>query len=232
MRLYVQDGFIPSPLKHDFILEIPNSTVSLPNKQSLWAECRTQFYHPTVQSGTCLLPTLNINYFQSHPGVRGWDQECIRPWCWLKSSVPEFCVWHTKGFLFHPVHLWLLLSEGAKHSNLCIHCHDQLPCCREHFLSVILVSGPRPTMTASKCGSLIRWCRLSCLTNQHTRVIILRDKTQENCWKHQHKSSRATPRHTYAITSCSSWGKWLHLPSLNFLTCKYDNDRTPEACED
>lgn len=87
---------------------------------------------------------------------------------------------------------------------------DQLPCCREHFLSVILVSGPRPTTTASKCGSLIRWWRLSCLTNQHTRIMTLRDKTEENHGKTSTGPPGPHPRyHTCHIPS-------VHLEASDF----------------
>lgn len=108
---------------------------------------------------------------------------------------------------------------------------DQLPCCREHFLSVIWVSGLRPTTTVSKCGSWIRWCRLSCLTNQHTRIMTLGDETQENRGNNKHV---ATPQHHHTC----------HLPAVDLEASdftslvsisspvKWDNNRTRVSCRD
>lgn len=114
------------------------------------------------------------------------------------------------------------------------HACDQLPCCREHFLSVIWVSGLRPTTTVSKCGSSIRWCRQSCLTNQHTRIMALGDATQEIGGNNKHASSGATPQHHHTC----------HLPAVHLETSdltslvsisspvKWDNDRTRVSCKD
>lgn len=212
MMQYVKEGTIPSLLRHSFSLDIPefNCLTFQLGPFLDKAGCRTPL--PLVTGRTHLFPILNSNCFQRmESGVNG--ARC-RPCSWVLFMADQrFSIMTTQKMRTFGYHYSKELSRCSPQSC------DQLPCCREHFLSVISVSGPRPTTTASKCGSLIRWCRMSCLTNQHTRIITLRDNTEENHGKT--RSSKATPQIPHMpYTICSSWGKWLHLPSLNFLTCK------------
>ena len=46
-----------------------------------------------------------------------------------------------------------------------------LPCCREHFLSLMVVCGPRPRTTVCRWGSWMGLWRLSSLTSQQTDML-------------------------------------------------------------
>ncbi len=69
-------------------------------------------------------------------------------------------------FLSCRANITCLRSNGIKQQ-----CTDTLPCCREHFLSLIVVSGPRPRTTFCRWGSRMGLCWPSSLISQQMGIL-------------------------------------------------------------
>lgn len=158
------------------------------------------------------------------------------PWYWLKelSLSVLFMADKRLSIISTRTRARLAIKILRNQTWYSPHACDQLPCCREHFLSVIWVSGLRPTTTVSKCGSWIRWCRQSCLTNQHTRIMALGDATEEIGGNNKHASSGATPQHHHTCHLPAVHLEASDLTSLVSISSpvKWDNDRTRVSCKD
>lgn len=182
------------------------------------SRARTQLHHPIVQDGTCLLPTLNMNPL-SEGGIRSAQSPVISQ----KSSVAEFWFGTEKGFISSIQGKCIFDDHYLKEPNTVI----STILGPITLLSRTLLVGDLGLWAAPNhdCFHMWEFDSLVPVVLSHQPAHPRHYSEWQNTREALEKLELVLPGHTQHQHTCHfpaahSRGKWLHLPSLNFLTYK------------